>query len=477
MNTIAASFFFFLLCFLGVGIYASTRKKDTTDDYLVASRGVNPWLIALSAVSTNNSGFMFVGLIGSTYSEGFSSMWLMAGWVLGDYLGWLSGVPQRLRARSEALGALTIPSFLGNGLTKGRMVTLTGGVITLVFLGIYAAAQLTAGSKALHVLFGWDHSVGAILGAVIVMVYCFAGGIRASIWTDAVQSVVMIVAMVLLFVVAVVHCGGLGGMLSILEGIDPNLVAIFPENLPWGLGLFLMGWIAAGLGVVGQPHIMVRAMALDDPENAALTRRIYITWYVLFAIAAVGVGLASRAVLSGGPGFDAELAMPMLAQELMPSVLVGFILAGLFAATMSTADSQLLCCSAALTQDIFPQYSKNYRVVKLATVAITLGMLGVALIGGSVFVLVILAWSCLASGLGPLLVVRAFGKDVPGPVGVGMMLSGVAAVLLWRYGLELSGALYDCLPGMLTGFAVYFLWALLPKKQPVTLPVPDEIVT
>ena len=156
---------------------------------------------------------------------------------------------------------------------------------------------------------------------------------------------------------------------------------------------------------------------------------------------------------------------------------MGFILAGLFAATMSTADSQLLCCSAALTQDIFPQYSKNYRVVKLATVAITLGMLGVALIGGSVFVLVILAWSCLASGLGPLLVVRAFGKDVPGPVGVGMMLSGVAAVLLWRYGLELSGALYDCLPGMLTGFAVYFLWALLPKKQPVTLPVPDEIVT
>ena len=207
MNTIAASFFFFLLCFLGVGIYASTRKKDTTDDYLVASRGVNPWLIALSAVSTNNSGFMFVGLIGSTYSEGFSSMWLMAGWVLGDYLGWLSGVPQRLRVRSEALGALTIPSFLGNGLTKGRMVTLTGGVITLVFLGIYAAAQLTAGSKALHVLFGWNHSVGAILGAVIVMVYCFAGGIRASIWTDAVQSVVMIVAMVLLFVVAVVHCG------------------------------------------------------------------------------------------------------------------------------------------------------------------------------------------------------------------------------------------------------------------------------
>lgn len=458
MNTVALSFIFFLLCFLSIGIYASTRKKATTDDYLVASRSVNPWLMALSAVSTNNSGFMFVGLIGSTYSEGFSSMWLMAGWVFGDYLGWLSGVPKRLRARSEELGVLTIPSFLGGVSSKGRWVTMVGGLITLIFLGIYAAAQLTAGSKALHVLFGWEQSVGAIIGALIVMIYCFAGGIRASIWTDAVQSVVMIVAMSLLFVVAVIKCGGIGAMLATLKAIDPNLVAVFPKNLPWGLGLFLLGWIAAGLGVVGQPHIMVRAMTLDDPANAVLARRIYIIWYVLFALAAVGVGLASRALLPGGVDFDAELAMPVLAQQLLPSVLVGFILAGLFAATMSTADSQLLCCSAALTQDIFPRYAKNYRVVKLATVGITLGMLGVALVGGSVFVLVVLAWSCLASGLGPLLVLRAFGREVSPSASVAMMLGGVFAVLFWRYGLKLSGALYDCLPAMACGFLIYGIW-------------------
>ncbi len=465
MNPVAVSFVFFLLCFLGIGIYASSRKRATTGDYLVASREVSPWLMALSAVSTNNSGFMFVGLIGSTYSEGFSSMWLMAGWVLGDYLGWLSGIPQRLRSESEKQGALTIPSFLGSGISNGRWVTLIGGLITLIFLGIYAAAQLTAGSKALHVLFGWDYSIGAILGAIIVMVYCFAGGIRASIWTDAVQAVVMIVAMVMLFVVALLKCGGLGGMLSILKGIDPNLVAIFPENLPWGLGLFLVGWIAAGLGVVGQPHIMVRAMTLKDPNSIAVARRIYIIWYVLFALAAVGVGLASRALLSGGANFDAELAMPMLAQELLPAILVGFILAGLFAATMSTADSQLLCCSAALTQDIFPKFAQNYTVVKLATVAITLSMLGVALSGGSVFVLVVLAWSCLASGLGPLLVVRALGKEMPSWVAMMMMLGGVGAVLFWRYGLNLSGALYDCLPGMGCGFALYFAWVLWSQSQ------------
>ncbi|MBT6179568.1 MAG: hypothetical protein HOI23_20175 [Deltaproteobacteria bacterium] len=189
MNTVAISFIVFLSCFLGVGIYASTRKQTNTEDYLVASRSVSPWFMALSAVSTNNSGFMFVGLIGSTFTEGFSSVWLMAAWVFGDYLGWLSGVPEKLRRRSEELGAVTIPSFLGKGLTGGRSVTIIGGLITLIFLGIYAAAQLTAGSKALTALFGWDHAVGAILGALIVMVYSLpavseprSGPMRLNLW-------------------------------------------------------------------------------------------------------------------------------------------------------------------------------------------------------------------------------------------------------------------------------------------------------
>ena len=230
-------------------------------------------------------------------------------------------------------------------------------------------------------------------------------------------------------------------------------LVLFPSA--WSPRLFLLGWLAAGLGVVGQPHIMIRAMTLDDPDNTDKARKIYIVWYVLFAAAAVGVGLAARALLPGGEGFDTELAMPMLAQELLPSVLVGFILAGLFAATMSTADSQLLACSAAITQDIFPQFAQNYRMVKMVTIGITLGMLGVALSGGSVFGLVVLAWSSLASGLGPLLVVRAMGHDVSGKLGASMMLSGIIAVLIWRYGLGFSGAMYDVLPGMATGFAVY----------------------
>ena len=196
-DLISLSFLLFLGIFLGVGIYSATRKKETTEDYLVAGRDVHPWLAALSAVATNNSGFMFIGLIGTTYSEGISAMWIMIGWVFGDYLAWIARVPDRVREESERRGTLTIPSFLGDGLVGGRMVVVVAGIITLAFLGLYSAAQLSAGSKALNVLFGWDYSVGAILGAIIVVSYCFAGGIRASIWTDAVQSGVMLFAMAL----------------------------------------------------------------------------------------------------------------------------------------------------------------------------------------------------------------------------------------------------------------------------------------
>lgn len=455
MNATSASFVGFLFLFTLIGVASTLRKRNTSEDYLVASRSVNPWLMALSAVATNNSGFMFIGLIGATYSAGISTAWLMVGWVFGDYLAWVIGVPRQVRERSERQGTVTIPSFIGHGMPGGRLVTRVAAVVVLAFLGTYAAAQLTAGSKALHVLFGWDESIGAILGAVIVGAYCFSGGIRASIWTDAAQSVVMLGAMIMLCLVATHQVGGWTALWSTLESADPKLVALVPDDLQLGFALFLFGWIVAGLGVVGQPHIMIRAMTIDSPDNMRLARRIYITWYTVFSAAAIGVGLTARVLLPETAGFDAELAMPAMAAQQLPGVLVGLVLAGLFSATMSTADSQVLSCSAAITHDLFPQASKSIRLVKAGTLGVTATVLVIALGGGTVFALVTLAWSGLASVLGPLVLLRALGRQVSAPLALSMMGAGLAGVLLWRYGLGLSGAMYEVLPGMLMGFAVY----------------------
>ena len=473
MNTIAISFFVFLSLFLGVGVYSASRKQATADDYLVASRQVHPWLAALSAVATNNSGFMFIGLIGMTFTEGLSSIWIMLGWVVGDYVAWLMKIPDRLRIESERTGRITIPSFIGAGQDGGRAATVVAGLITLAFLGIYSAAQLNAGSKALHSMFGWNYEVGAILGALIVVVYCFAGGIRASIWTDAVQAIVMFFSMALLLVVTVHHAGGVGSMWSSLAQLDQQFVSVWPEAPRFGLLMFIVGWMFAGFGVVGQPHVMVRAMAIDSADNMASARRVYVFYNAVFAVAAIGVGLAARATLPGlidgfeMASFDAELALPMLALALLPSVIVGMCLAGLFAATMSTADSQILSCSAVLTQDLFPKAGKSYAMMKGATIFIAAVALGISLYAialerageeSGVFQLVVLAWAALAAGLGPALILRCFQCNLPSAVAAGTMIGGIAGVIVWRYGLGWNGAIYDVLPGMASGFAVYGLW-------------------
>ncbi len=471
---VSLSFFAFLALFTVVGMYASKHQQGTTEDYLVASRSVSPWLTALSAVSSNNSGFMFIGLVGAVYTTGVSGSWIMVGWVMGDWLTWFF-VHRRLREGSERVGANTIPTFLAHGLDGARLVSALAGLLVLVFLSIYASAQLTAGGKALEA-FGIDSSLGIVLGAGIVLVYCVSGGIRASIWTDAVQSIVMFVAIALLLVMVVIELGGVSAMVSTLRTIDPTLVEWVPET-DYGFPLFLTGWMFAGMGVIGQPHIMIRAMAIDDADNIARARRLYMVWNALFAVMCIAVGLAARAYFSV-PLQDAEMAFPLLSKSLLPAVLVGMMLAGLFAAIISTADSQVLSSAAALTQDVTPMLelfgrggryqarlrAHPYLVAKLGTLVVTLFVLFAALFAQSVFARVLFAWSALASAFGPLMIVRVMGWRINAAAAMAMMLSGVGAVLLWIFVLPWSGVVYEAMPGMLSSALSYGLYRLLSMR-------------
>ncbi len=463
---IVVSFLFFLALFVAIGAYSATRAKKTADDYLLASRSIGPWMTALSAVATNNSGFMFIGLIGMTYLEGISAAWIMVGWVGGDWLAWLV-VHKKLRERSAAVSVDTIPSFLASD-EQGRrsdLIALIAGLVTVIFLGAYAAAQLDAGSKALQVMFGWPHEAGAILGAAVIMLYCFTGGIRASIWTDTVQSIVMMGSIFMLGFVALSVIGGFPALWSQLAAIDPTLIRVIPEK-QFGFLPFLLGWFGAGLGVVGQPHVMIRAMAIRDAAEIKQARRIYFIWYWIFSAGCILVGLTCRALLDipSIEHFDQELALPQLSMQLLPGVLVGVILGGLFSATMSTADSQVLSCSASIAHDIFPsKKSDHYLLSRAATVGICILAVLIALYGSqNVFALVTLAWSLLASSLGPLMVARVLNLPISPFWGTAMMLGGAASALYWRYGLEYGDAVFDVLPGMLGGFVIFavsLLWA------------------
>ena len=462
--TVIITFLVFLLAFVVIGAYAAKHKRESTiDDYLLAGRDVGPWFTGISAMATNASGFFFVGLIGTTYTSGISAAWIMVGWTFGAYFTWFF-IPERLREQSVAQNAKTIPFFLG-GSVDGWLPRSTAAVATLLFLGAYASAQLSAGSKALQVLFGWDYAVGAVIGAVIVLIYCYSGGIRASIWTDVAQAFVMIGSIFVLAVAGVNAAGGFSSLWRQLQAIDPQLTQLVPGDLPFGFGLYLLGWFGAGAGMIGQPHIMVRMMAVRRPQDLRISRHVYCLGNAALATFSITAALCCRVLLASDQAFDPELALPMLSLQLLPPVLVGLLIAGLFASTMSTADSQVLVCSSAITQDLFPSWRDSYVKAKLGTVLVTAVMLAIALNAGeSVFAMVIMAWGALAAAFGPLMVVRCFGWKASPQLATAMMLAGIAAVIAWRFAFNLSGAMYEVLPGMIAGFAVYAVGRILARN-------------
>ena len=474
---ILASFSGFLLAFLGIGLASYLRSTKTPEDYYLASRHVPAWLAGLSAVATNNSGYMFIGVIGYTYTVGLVAVWLMVGWIAGDLLA-SQFIHRRLNMATQRTGEVSFNGVLarwnGGDMPVWRRVA---AIFTILFLGAYAAAQISAGGKALHGVLGWDQTVGAWLVALMVLAYCIAGGIRASIWTDAAQATVMMAAMLLLFLVGVHNLGGLFATVETLADI-PGYLDLTPPNLlvpaAPGLLLFILGWMFAGVSVIGQPHIMVRFMAVHDPRGIKVARIWYYAYFTVFYALATGVGMLSRHYLPELQNMDPELALPTIAVQLLHPALVGVILAGIFAATMSTADSLVLSCSAAITNDLVPSMANNPVLIKTATALITGFALIIALSNSSsVFSLVILSWSTLACAFGPLLILYALQRKITEPAAIAIMLAGIAVALAWRQ-LGWHENIYEGMPGILVGAALGLLLSKSRQAAMTASPIPHE---
>lgn len=465
---IILSFVTFLLIFVVIGLLSTFKSKGTSADYLIASHSEKPWLIALSAVATNNSGYMFIGMIGYAYTNGLSAIWIMICAITGDFCASLF-IHKKLRISSGRSSALSFPEAISkwNGVDY-PILRVVGAMILVVFLSIYAAAQLQAGGKALHVLFGWNFAIGPIIGAVIVLCYCYAGGIRASIWSNTAQSFVMIASMIILFFAALKKIGGLDAMIEGLQNVSPNYFSIFPHDLLFnkglGLSLFIFGWFFGGFGIVGQPHIMTSFMAMQKPENIGRVRLYYYSWYVIFFAFTLATGLAARLLLPMHEGFDPELALPILSTQILPDILIGLILAGLFSATMSSADSQILSCSASITNDLFPKKRSSYFAAKLATLIVTLIALLVAIGNNqSVFALANIGWLALACSFSPVITLYALGKKMSQATALSCMLTGFVTMMLWQH-FNLGPALYEAAPGILIGMLPYFVSKFLRSR-------------
>ena len=461
-----------MLLFAGVGLASIRVKKDTTDDYLVAGRGMHPALAALSAVSTWNSGYMFIGAIGFTYVMGYNVIWLAIASTLGQLVAWM-WLYKFIQEEGHKRNVRSLSSLVGD--KAGSPEAKLAAVLSVLFLSIYAAAQLTSGGKALLVMMGWSELVGILIGFVLVVAYCYAGGIRASIWTDAIQSCVMIVGSMILCWIALGEVGGFSGMNSGLESQDTALTNIMPPDLMFGISMWAFAFFLGGIAVAGQPQVVSRVMTLGSEKDRKQAMIWFFVWQTPFIILMTFVGLASRVLFPKADDFDPELGLPMLAMDTMPAIGIGMILASIFAATMSTADSQVLACTAAITDDIKPEWREDHKTTKKVTLvvaafatAISIG--GLYVPGGdSVFKLVVLAVYGLGSIFVPLLIIRWMGYKPDSTHSIVMMSSAFIAVIAWSIlpaimdwkSVADADGVFPSVPGMGAAFAAHFIMSAM----------------
>lgn len=436
------------------------KKVKSSEDYLLASRNVSPTAVGLSASSSTASGFAFTGVVGFGYTMGLPGIWIMLATFIGGYIA-VKLVSRPFRTYTQRHKSSCYTGFITSGLTGAEApVRILIALITITAVVLYAAAQLTAGSKALHVLFGWHYDAGAILGAAIVLMYCFAGGIRASIWTDVAQSFVMLAAMAAMLYACLHHVGGWSELMTQLAALDPAYDDFWPGNMKGGAATFIGGWLFLGISFIGFPHVMVRFMTLRKAKETNTAINWYFAMYAGFYTIAYLVAICTRVILPPDIIFDKELALLETAQIIAPFFLVGLLLAGVFASTISTADSLILSGTASISQDLFRKYKDSYIFLKGTTLAVTALSVGIAVFGSKdVFSLVLLSVSIMGSAFAPLVLLRAYNWPYTTPQVLLMILVALIIVAIWRH-YEWHTVIYEALPGFVSAMLVYGFYRL-----------------
>lgn len=470
--TLAIIFALYLMGMAGIGLYCARFNKDL-GDFVLGGRRLGPWVAAFSAQASDFSGWLLIGLPAAAYAGGFSMIWTCIGCTLGVMFNWMVLAP-RLRAMAEEYDALTVPDILeARYQDRTHIIRILSVITILMFYAAYIAAQFMAAGEVFHSAFSeqglpwgqtetWDYyHQGLVIGMVVILGYTAIGGFMAVCWTDFVQAILMVSAVLVLPIVGIAHLGGFGAFLEILQtrGGD-SILAI--DNGKSGLS-FVFGVVVAGLlwgvGYPGQPHIVCRFMAIQDPRKIAKSSLIAVVWSLFALYGSMFVGLVALAVLKQDlVAMGAEnRAMPMLTLQLLPSVLAGLVLSASVAAMMSTVDSQIIVAVAAVVHDVYEkllggQPSGRVAVWLSRLVVVVLGVAGIAMAWQrkNVFAEVLDAWGGLAAGLGPAIVLGCLWKRTSrGGVIVGM-IAGVLLTQFWTPAMSLfadtSSAAADMVP-------------------------------
>lgn len=459
------AFIGYLLLVIGIGVYATRYSSKGISEFFIAGRKMHRFVVALSAVVSGRSAWLLLGVTGMAYKMGVAAVWAVVGYIVVELFLFLF-YARRLRCFSEAYDCITLPDFFvarfgdPNGWLRIVLV-----FVILIFMVSYVSAQFVGGGKAFSASFHLNQTVGLLLTAGIVLLYTMLGGFLAVSLTDMFQAFFMLFALVILPVIAIADKGGLREVLQQLQTLNPNLID--PYALSAGA---MIGFVGIGFGSPGNPHILARYMSIRDADQLRYSAVVGTVWNVLMAWGALFIGLAGRTYFPDVtllPGEDTENLYPILAQQHLHPLLFGVVVASIFAAIMSTADSQLLVAASSVVRDIYEKlihksvllsqqrlvlYSRVVVVV-LVMLALGLGMIAQKL----VFWLVLFAWAGLGAALGPTSILALYWPRTTRTGIFAGLLTGTLTTIIWYYTPALKAQLYELVPAFILSALVTLL--------------------
>lgn len=466
------TFTIYILGMLAIGYYFY-KQNESTADYFLGDRSLNPYVTALSAQASDMSGWLLMGFPGAVYVGGFNAMWIGIGLAVGTYFNW-QFTAQRLRRYTEVIDAITIADFFEKRFKdNSRVLRIVTGLVILVFFTIYVSSGLVAGGKLFESLLGIDYTLAVYFSVLVVGLYTVLGGYLAVSWTDFIQGGLMIIALIIVPISVITNYGGLTEVWRAISSVNPDLLHAgksvsfdISAQVKWissGSGLTfvslisLLGW---GLGYFGMPHILVRFMGIKSAKQIPRSQFIAVTWVAISLVGAVLVGIVGIVVLDPLP--DSEKVFLVLLEKLFSPWISGIFLAAVLAAIMSTIDSQLLVSSSALAEDFYTIFRADAGQKELmwvsrgAVIVIIIIGLFFALSGGSVLNIVSYAWAGLGASFGPAIIFSLFWKRTTRNGVLAGIITGGVIVLIWKNLFAFTG-LYEIIPAFGLSVLVIYL--------------------
>lgn len=467
--------------YLGIMIYVGLRnasKNNSSADFFLGGRKVGPWVTALSAEASDSSAWLLMGLPGLCYLGGVQeSIWTAVGLIVGTYLSWLF-VAKPLRKCSITFGdSITIPEFLSNRFKdKSHILSIVSVIFIVLFFTIYTASGFVACAKLFNSVFGLNYHAGLAIGLVVILCYTITGGYTAVCTTDFLQGSLIFIAFIVSTLIVVFSIGGVGDAANVFK----NFQELAGTELKAFDGMGIISALAWGLGYFGMPHIIVRFMGIRSNSEVGKARRIGIIWMIISYIGAILIGTLGTVYLKKfGITLDsvsAETVFSETMKNMYPAFIAGIFLCAILAASMSTADSQLLAASSAVSQDIFKGLIKKNAEEKEVMIISRFTVFLIALIAlllslnpnSSIFSLVSFAWSGFGGTFGPLILLSLYWKRTTAPGAIAGLICGGITDVVWHY-IPASVAkifgLYEILPAFIVCLVVTVVISLLTKPD------------